>query len=312
MIDAPIACARGCLRHGRHATDCDQQDPHTPGCVNDQCDGCNAEQCPGCLPREAETGLLCRTCTERLETLLAGPDDRESVAGACEWLADNLGQHLRSAPMGGTGRSANPGEGFVTVMAALRDLQVGFAKFAADFLASRSMRPLEDTSPVHIAARLRPWLGTIAAWEPIADTLDGLIAWRGQAHGVCPWRHVDRQCEGVPCPACRHKTLSIPAGEVDVWCGTCGAVHGRAVYDRLTALVAWEAQTEQRITDAKLGDDERGSLEELAKALGVPWGTLRRWKSLGWLPRPIAQRGRADIYDARDLALVVARIKGAA
>ena len=188
MIDAPIACARGCLRHGRHASDCDQQDDHAPGCVNDQCDGCNTEQCPGCMPREAETGLLCRGCTERLETLLAGPDDRESVAGACEWLADNLGQHLRSAPMGGTGRSANPGEGFVTVMAALRDMQVGFAEFAADFLASRSMRPLEDTSPAHIAARLRPWLGTIAAWEPIADTLDLLIAWRGQAHGVCPWR----------------------------------------------------------------------------------------------------------------------------
>ena len=34
-----IACARGCLRHGRHASDCDQQDDHTPGCVDDQCDG---------------------------------------------------------------------------------------------------------------------------------------------------------------------------------------------------------------------------------------------------------------------------------
>ena len=191
MTTETIACARGCLRWGHHATDCEQSDPHTPGCVSDQCDGCNTEQCPGCMPREAETGLLCRGCTKRLETLLAGPEERESVAGACEWLADNLGQHLRSAPMGGTGRSANPGEGFVTVMAALRDLQVGFAEFAADFLASRSMRPLEDTSPAHIAARLRPWLGTIAAWEPIADTLDLLIAWRGQAHGVCPWRGVD-------------------------------------------------------------------------------------------------------------------------
>ena len=223
MIDAPIACARGCLRHGRHASDCDQQDDHAPGCVNDQCDGCNTEQCPGCMPREAETGLLCRGCIERLETLLAGPDDRESVAGACEWLADNLGQHLRSAPMGGAGRSANPGEGFVTVMAALRDLQVGFAEFAADFIESRSMRPLEDTSPAHIAARLRPWLGTIAAWEPIADTLDLLIAWRGQAHGVCPWRGVDPGATMEAAVVLRHANdettdaICQRFGVTDVW-----------------------------------------------------------------------------------------------
>ena len=36
MIDAPIACARGCLRWGYHASDCEQADPHTPGCIDEQ------------------------------------------------------------------------------------------------------------------------------------------------------------------------------------------------------------------------------------------------------------------------------------
>lgn len=191
MSDDYTPCARGCTRWGRHLADCTQQDDHTPGCVDDRCDGCNKDRCDGCVPRNAETGLLCRSCAGHLETLLGGPDDRESVAGACEWLADNLGQHLRSVPMGGTGRSANPGEGFVTVMSALSDLQVGFAEFALDFIAAHHMSELEDTHPAAIASRLRPWLSTVAAWEPIADTLDQLIEWRGAAHGVCPWRGVD-------------------------------------------------------------------------------------------------------------------------
>ena len=42
-----IACARGCLRWGYHASDCEQSDPHTPGCIDEQCAGCNPERCGG-------------------------------------------------------------------------------------------------------------------------------------------------------------------------------------------------------------------------------------------------------------------------
>ena len=60
------------------------------------------------------------------------------------------------------------------------------------------------------------------------------------------------------------------------------------------------------------GEAAAGTLEELARALGIPWGTLRRWKHLGWLPAPTGRRGRAAVYDAQTIAAVAARIQNAA
>lgn len=173
-------CARGCTRCGQHQPYCPDRDGDLPDDHPDRCDGC--------LPTEAEVGLLCRQCHRHLTRLLADLNDPESVAAVCAWLADNLGQHVRSKAGGNTSRSATPGEGFVTVMAALSDLQISWAEMAGEFIAARGMRPLADTDPSHIAARLRPWVDTLASWEPIADQLDHLIELRGQAHGVCPWR----------------------------------------------------------------------------------------------------------------------------
>ena len=84
------------------------------------------------------------------------------------------------------------------------------------------------------------------------------------------------------------------------------------MYDRLAALAAWEARAGQRIAAAALGEAALGTLEEVARALGIPWGTLRRWKHMGWLPAPTGRRGRAAVYDAQAIAAVAARIQNAA
>ena len=173
-------CTRGCTRWGQHQPHCPDRDADLPDDHPDRCDGC--------LPWEAHTGLLCQRCHGRLTRLLADTDDPESVAAVCAWLADNLGQHVRSKAGGNLSRSANPGEGFVTIMSALSALQISWVEMAAEFLDSRDMTPLDDTSPSYVSGRLRPWVDTLASWEPIADQLDHLIDLRGQAHGVCPWR----------------------------------------------------------------------------------------------------------------------------
>ena len=304
MSDEITYCASGCTRWNAHLPSCANTDLHAPDCQRDDCRGCHAELCHGCEPRLAAVGVLCDRCHTRLVILLGDEGDRESIAGICAWLAENLGQHIRSKGGGATARSANPGEGFVDVMVALSDLQISLVEMAREFLECRGMRPLADTDPARVVDRLRPWISTLAAWEPIAEQIGHFVELRGKAHAVAPWRGKDRHCEGVPCPTCRRKTLTIPAGEIDVWCRSCGAIHGRETYDRITALVAWEAQAEQRIQTAELGDGDHGTLEELATVLGVPWGTLRRWKSLGWLPGSVDKRGRAEVYDAREAASI--------
>lgn len=188
MSDEITYCASGCYRHDAHLATCTRTDLHNPDCQRDDCRGCHDELCHGCEPRLAAVGLLCDRCHTRLAILLADEGDHESIAGVCAWLASNLGQHLRSPAAGTTSRSANPGEGFVTVMATLSDLQISLVEMAREFFESHGMRPLTDTDPAHVAGRLRPWLSTLAAWEPIADHIEHFTTLRGQAHGVAPWR----------------------------------------------------------------------------------------------------------------------------
>lgn len=172
-----LYCIRGCTRWDHHLTDCDATDDNP---------------CKGCEPRQVETGYLCPSCLGKLSTLLGPPEDRESVAGASQWLADNLGQHIRHS-MGGkpAGDGSTHGEHMVTVMAVMSDLQIALAEMAEDFTNSRRMRLGTDHDPAAVAARLRPWLTTLADWEHIGDHIDALTKWMRQAHAVCPWRGKD-------------------------------------------------------------------------------------------------------------------------
>lgn len=174
------ACIRGCTRWGKHQPYCPDRDGELPDDHPDRCDGC--------LPRDVHTGLLCHRCYQHLQVLLADADEPESVEAVCRWLADNLGQHVRSKAGGNLSRSATPGEGFVTVMSALSDLQISWVEMGREFVDAHRMTPLVDTDPAAVSKRLRPWGIFLAKWEPIGDQLDHLIALRGQAHGVCPWR----------------------------------------------------------------------------------------------------------------------------
>lgn len=172
-----LHCTRGCIRWGKHLTDCPATDD---------------QPCKGCEPRPVETGYLCTRCLGQLHTLLGTPDDRESIAGCYLWLSDNLGQHIRHSTGGKpSGDGSTHGEHMVTVMAAMSDLQASLAEFAEEFTDSRSMRLGTDHAPAAVAARLRPWLTALADWEPIGDQIDHLQMLIGQAHGVAPWRGKD-------------------------------------------------------------------------------------------------------------------------
>lgn len=317
MTTEPTWCARGCYAYNRHLADCEGTDWHAPGCVNDTCAGCNDQRCDGCQPREAAEGNLCESCCRVVGSLLAGPDEVtngrpvESIAYITRWLAEQLHNPIR-CNLGKSGRGSGENDAFVRVFVALTDLQIAWAELAADFLGGVDARPVVDRNPAAISARLRPFARQLCAWEPIADTIDHLIDLREAAHGAAPWRMRDQACVGVSCPSCERETLFIPAGEVDVWCRTCDAVHGRETYDRLAALAAWEAKARKRLAGGEHTEGQQGTLEELAQVLDVPWGTLRRWKHLNWLPCSVGRRGRAEIYDACDMAAVVARIKSVA
>lgn len=215
-------CARGCTSWGHHMPDCQHQDWHLPSCTDDTCDQCDPDWCAGCQPRQADEGHLCARCIDRLAELLDPPDNPESVAGVCAWLADNLGQHIRAAGAGSRSRSATPGEAFVTVMSALADLQISWAEYAQEFLADRGMSPLNDTDPAAISARLRPWRATLAAWDATVDTLDHLIELRAAAHGVCPWRGKSDPGDDIAAalylaPAEETAVVCQMLGVTDVW-----------------------------------------------------------------------------------------------
>lgn len=176
-MSATLHCTRGCIRWDRHLADCPTTDDNP---------------CPGCEPRPVETGWLCTRCLDRLHRLLGTPDDHESIAGACQWLADNLGQHIRSSRGNRpTGDGSTHGDGMVTVMAAMADLQVSLAEMAREFTERRRMRLGTSTEPAAIAARLRPWLTLLADWEPIGDQLDHFDQLMQAAHAAAPWRGKD-------------------------------------------------------------------------------------------------------------------------
>lgn len=223
MTHDAIPCARGCTRWNRHLETCTHTDLHTNDCNHVGCRGCHDDLCNGCEPRWAEHGLLCTRCYTKLTELLAPADDTpESIASICTWLATNLGQHLRS-PQGATSRSANPGDGPITVMVALSDLQIALVELARNWIdeshhlsscpdlhlaADRRrctgcnpspLRPLRTTAPQAVAARLRPMAGLLAAWAPIIDNLDHFLELRAKAHAAAPWRgrHPDASDEAA-------------------------------------------------------------------------------------------------------------------
>ncbi|MGO4984838.1 hypothetical protein [Collinsella sp. Sow4_E3] len=232
MIDTHDAtpCASGCITY-RHLADC--TDDH----------------CSGCEPRWATDGLLCGRCHNRLATLLSGPNDPESIAGVCAWLADNLGQHLRSPSGKGEARPGGDSDGqFARVFNALSAAQIVLASWARDWADHSNLTGPSDTNPATVAAWLRPWLPTLCRWEPVAVMLDELADARRDAHTACPWRSQPRVCAGVACPHCHDTALVIPAGETDTHCRNCGLIVPERDYARWIAVLGAEAELGPELT----------------------------------------------------------------
>lgn len=289
------------------------------GCTSGHLDDCAVEECRGCQPRQADIGILCRRCHGKLVSLV-GPvvpiedaePHAESVATVALWLADNLGHHLR-AP-GGDGRSRSESmDRTVTVAATMGDLQIRFTGWAENLREDLGLRHgPRSHDPRDVAYWFRQRLEQAASWAPVTDMITELRETIDEGHAIAPWRPRDRRCVGVACPTCKAKTLLIPAGWVDVWCETCDSTHGRAVYDRITALLAWEAKVEERLTRAGLGVDDLATLTQLHHALEVPRETLREWRKAGALePVACTLEDRSQLYVAFDAIVMATRRRGA-
>lgn len=284
------------------------------GCTDGHATDCVDETCTGCRPRLADIGLLCRTCHGRLVSLIGPPvpieeaeRGAESVATITAWLATNLGQHLRAPGDDTCGTTASM-DRTVDVAVAMSDLQIKLAEWAQSHADDRQLRGPDNTDPTTVAAWLRRRIEHLARWEPVAELIPDLREAIDQAHVIAPWRPQDRKCVGISCPHCQHRTLRIPAGEIDVWCDTCGAVHDRAVVDRLTALLAWEADVERRLARVGLDVDSIATLTDLHHALEVPRETLRRWAKNDGLQAVGCQTGdRSLLYSAHDAVVLATR-----
>ena len=287
------------------------------GCTVGHLSDCADDACTGCQPRFADIGLLCRKCHGRLVSLV-GPvvpieqvePNAESVASIATWMASNLGQHLRAPGGDGRGR-VEAMDRTVDVAMAMSDLQIKFYEWAESLADDHGWRMPSGKAPGTVAWWLRSRLQQVAMWEPVAEMISDLREAIQEAHDIAPWRPADRLCVGVACPTCHHKTLRIPAGQLDVWCSTCGSTHGRDVYDRITALLAWEAAVGERLARAGLDADDLATLTQLHHALEVPKRTLERWR-LEQLIEPVAclRADRSQLYIARDAFAVATRVRG--
>ena len=242
-------CLRGCTIRNHHTDDCDG------------IDATGQHPCPGCEPRPAEYGLLCRSCSWRLDEWLSNdqPD--------AEWMAEPDAAKRRE--IRGSLAMAQ-----WAVQTATRDGLVGVA-YDLDKIGVTK----EPPAPVNLArldwlletddvvsswleawvqhrglsgpdvyelesacAYLAQWLDELAAWEPIAELWDELADLMRRGHALAPWRQQVRVCDGVPCPDCGEQALVVYGGDDVVTCYSCGGMQSRDSYERWVRLLANEAR----------------------------------------------------------------------
>lgn len=264
VTTAPSAqCARGCIKLGRHVTDCEDRDA-----------------CRGCFPRPAEFGSLCESCHLRLAQLLQQAPGQHSLLMSTLLPASNLDltAHTEARIPDGwrtsdaqsqirahaSGSTSSPQEGEPLRLACL-----DVAQELADLLSTWVER-LVDEHDLHGPARLSTsaegrgepnwkwspmvgdfidagtparftvpsasrWLlaqiGTLNRMPGIADDMEVAFDIMARAHALAPWREQSKRLRGLPCPDCHRVSLQIFGGEDCVRCTTpgCNKVisHGR-------------------------------------------------------------------------------------
>jgi len=157
MTAAPSPCISGCTVRGDHRTTCETRDAKT-------------DPCKGCLPRDAETGLLCAWCFQRLQSDVA-------TAPALVAHLREIGEpHAQCAPPSDTRSYRDPAEGDMLPAA------WGAADEIHADLASWALLILEE-HPLG-AGMVGP--DEVGAWHTRYGTTVGVITVRATER-LCAW-----------------------------------------------------------------------------------------------------------------------------
>lgn len=158
---------RSCVVRGEHASVCDGWR--------------GAKECQGCLPKEAQHGLLCMTCLERVvTTMTAWPSFTEAIAGLDRLVVhESVGSSSKAAGycnLLNTWLDVDEAESFLGTYRSAGDnldLWVSSEAGARDAIsfcgvAERAMRkhPLKETSHRILRARCTECQLQSLVWEP--------------------------------------------------------------------------------------------------------------------------------------------------
>ncbi len=256
---------------------------HTPPCT------CTREcpdhdgHCPSCRPVQADRGLLCGRCAQRLEGLL-GAEEGLAEPGAeihgLPWAYDALQDaypSLSQAPSSG-GSSIEDAEAerlssVVSLRADIHDVLAAWAEAIAEqagLLGGRIIiRPDRKTGrALDPRARMRrraEWLlahgdvlhahpAVAEAWQELADLMS-------RAHALAPWRPAPTKLEGIPC---RCGAVELHDHGDEILCWACRRSLTREEYRVATVVFARRFADDPRAE----GVHDRGRLETIKAGFG--------------------------------------------
>ena len=199
--------------------------------------------CGGCLPKDATNGHLCADDHRHLVDWL------HSLVWLYGWLSANIEPSTSAAPRPNWQRpgkvTGSPAPGRVSVMD-LRQLLLDRVEEVEGIMRYELRQEGTSKSLSASCSFIYTWLERLEQHEDeglvlhVYGLFEDLIR---RARMVAPWEARPRKIKGIACPNCGNRALEIKPGEVDVTCKRCPSRMTREVYDRWTALLAYEASS---------------------------------------------------------------------
>src|SRR5574338_605967 len=223
-------CSRGCVRNGHHSPPCSC----TATCPN------HTGHCFGCAPWEADTGRLCRACTNRTRDALDAIPGLVIALGKTIGRIDNHTQAVHLKPVFGY-RTPSPAFDLADDTARLI---LTWVDTTCDMTRTTGPHRYTITGipDPHTPIRdLCSWLAEHLEWaatEQPRDLYDELTqARRHLEHALSLDRYIERIPE--PCPACGTGQLTRQDGSENVSCDnpTCNRIWRRAEWLARVATV---------------------------------------------------------------------------
>lgn len=203
-------CTRGCTRTGHHQPACNC----TPTCPNHQ------GHCYGCASYEADTGLLCRGCTNRIhDALHAIPDLIQQLGQRNDGRIDNHSEIIRLRPVFGY-RMPSPAFALADDVCRLVHSWVDLTCDHTNTLGPPRYRITGIPEPYTAITDLCAWLREHLTWpaqhQPTYIYDELTAARRTLERALSLDRHIERIPE--PCPSCGTGRLTREDGSENVCC----------------------------------------------------------------------------------------------